>query len=347
MRRGQVSTAIMAVVVAALTLAALPAAAQPNEEFPGPEPEQQLQGFTRSDGTIVLTDASFCSFLLGSLWQEDRVTFLNLLDKTKKQKKARSAAFDPGSDEATISRCTQVIGAFREDDPADDSIVAWARRSPVVPEVLAGLLPDDFVADPPLQAAPVLEAARTSGFGSVVSAPFLIEGETWLVQVDAADCATWSGSLRNARDAAQVIEVADNREYLYNVTPGHYYWDVTAPDCDWSVDLAAIDIGPDPDATPAPRVAVPKLAGEGWNRGRLNESYLTATQARKALVDAGLTAGECVERGLEVEGQGSIDPGRVWAQDPPPGTLLPIGSPVDVTIVSDCDVVLGDRIIPE
>lgn len=339
-----VAVIVSSVIAIALALA-LPAMAQQTEEFPGPT-GSELEGYTRSDGTVVLTDAAFCSFLLGSIWEDDRLTFVDLLDRTKKQKKARAGAFAPGEDEATVSRCAEILDAYRTDAPEDDTLVAWARRSPVVPEALAGLLPDDFVADPLAQAAPVLEAARTTGFGSVISAPFLMEDETWLVQVDAAACPTWSGSLRNARDAEQIIAVDDNREYLYNVAPGHYYWDVTASDCDWSVDLAPVAIGRDPNATPPPRVPVPALAGEGWNRGRPNESYLTATQARQAILDAGLTVGECVEQGLEVEGQGPIDPGRVWAQDPIMGTLLEIGSPVNVTIVSDCDVVLGDRVLP-
>lgn len=344
MRSGKAAV-LTAIVSLGLIIGALPAVAQPTEEFPGPA-DTELPGYTRSDGTIVLTDEAFCAFVLGSLWDGERLTFVSLLDKSKKQQKAKSGAFEPASDEATLTRCAEIIAAFRTDAPADDTLAVWARRSPVLPESLASLLPDDFVADPLALAAPVLDAARTSGFGSVVSAPFLMEQETWLVQVDAVECPMWSGSLHNARDAGQVIAVDDNREYLYNVVPGHYYWDVTASDCDWSVDLAAIPIGPDPDATPLPRVAVPQLAGDRWIPGRLNLSYLTADQARQAILDAGLIVGECVERDAEAEGQGPIAAGRVWAQDPAPGTLLEVGSAVNVTIVNDCDIVLGDRVVP-
>jgi hypothetical protein len=334
---------VAVIVSSAIATAALPAIAQPSEEFPGPS-GSRLEGHTRSDGTVVLTDAAFCSLLLGSIWPDQRLTSIDLLDKTKKQKEARAGAFQPGQDETSVARCAEVISAYRTAAPEDDTLLAWLRRSPVVPESLAGLLPDDYFADPMLQAAPVLDAARTSGYGSLVSAPFLMDAETWLVQVDAADCATWSGSLHNARDAAQVIAVQDNREYLYNVEPGHYYWDVAASDCDWSVDLASVAIGPDPNATPVPRVPVPQLAGEGWSRvyGAENSSYLTATQARQAILDAGLTVGECTEEGTQF-----VDPDRVWAQDPVPGTLLELGSPVNITIGANCDVVLGDRIVAE
>lgn len=334
---GSIFTAAIALV--ALTV---PALAQGQEEFPGPG-GSELPGHTRTDGTIVLTDEAFCSFLLGSLWQDD-LTYVNLLDKSKKQKPARAAAFAPGDDQASIDRCVGIIGAYRIDAPDDDALVVWARRSPVVPEALAGLLPDDFGADPLAQAGPVLDAARTSGFGNQVSAPFLMESDTWLVQVDAVDCPVWSGALHSARDAEQVIAVDDNREYLYNVVPGHYYWDVSASDCDWSVDLAPVAIGPDPNATPVPRVPVPQVAGVDWSRryGADNSSFLTAAQARQAVLDAGLVAGDCTQATTDF-----VPPDLVWAQDPPPGTLLDAGSPVSITIGTDCDVFVGDRVVTE
>jgi hypothetical protein len=292
----------------------------------------------------VLSDEAFCSFLLGSLFGDDKLTFKRLIDRTKQQKPAKAAAFLPGSDEDTVGRCAQIVGAYRSDPTELDGLVPWALRSPVLPQALAGLLPPDFVADPPAIAAPVLEAARTSGFGSVVSGPFEVPGETWLVEVDASACESWTGLLRDARDAASVVEVADNREYLYNVTPGHYYWDVTASDCEWRVDLAPVQIGPDPDATPTPRIPVPKLYGQNWSRSDMNKNgaYLTAPAARQAILDAGLTVGECIEQGTEF-----VRANRVWSQDPLPGTLLEPGSPVAVYIGTDCDIVLGDRILLE
>ena len=72
---------------------AVPASAQSDEAFPAPDGVSQLEGYTRSDGTIVLTDEAFCSFLLGSLWGDDKFTFRSLIDKTKKQKPAKAAAF--------------------------------------------------------------------------------------------------------------------------------------------------------------------------------------------------------------------------------------------------------------
>ena len=345
MRTGKVATLVTGVTMLALVAGALPALAQDREQFPQPGSELPLDGYTRTDGTIVLSDEAFCRYLLGSLWSDDELTFADLIDKSKKQKAARGAAFAPGSDADTLARCADIIGAFRTDPPEDDTVAAWARRSPVVPEALATLLPDDFEARPLAQPDEVGAAARTSGFGDTVSAPFEMDSATWLAEVDAVGCSEWTGTLRNARDASDNIELTGIREYLYNVDPGHYYWEVSAPACDWSIDLVPVGLGPDPDAIS--RVPVPQLFGDGWVQGEANESYLTATQARQALLDAGLVVGTCTEGPLFVAGQGNIGAGRVWGQDPVPGTLLELGSPVDVFIVSDCDIVRGDRVLLE
>ena len=66
MRKGKGSGLLALIITAILMSAALPVAAQPDEEFPAPVGESALEGYTRSDGTIVLTDTAFCSFLLGS-----------------------------------------------------------------------------------------------------------------------------------------------------------------------------------------------------------------------------------------------------------------------------------------
>lgn len=344
MRTTKTAALLAGITLVALVATAMPAMAQEPEQFPQPGSELPLDGYTRTDGIIVLADEAFCRYLLGSLWSGDELTFADLIDRSKKQTTARSAAFEPGDDAETLSRCAQIIGAFRIEPPEDDTLAAWARRSPVVPEALATLLPDDLEARPLAQPDEVGAAARTSGYGDTVSPPFEMDSETWLAEVDAVGCSEWTGTLRNARDASDTIELTGIREYLYNVDPGHYYWQVSAPACDWSIDLVPVELGPDPDATPGPRVAVPTLFGEGWNSRKLNQGYLSAAQARQALLDAGLTVGECVEEPFEVEGQGFISAGRVWGQEPAPGTLLELGSPVDVFIVSDCDIVLGDRV---
>jgi hypothetical protein len=346
-RKGKVVSVVVGVVLGALIVSSLPVVAQEAESFPGPDPEAPLSGYTRTDSTVVLSDESFCRLLLGSIWEDQRLTDVTLLDKTKKQKKARRSAFTPGSDEVTLSSCADVLRAYRTTPPEDDNLVAWARRAPVVPEALAALLPDDFEARPLARPEEVGAAARTSGFGDVVSAPFEMAAETWLAEVDALACDNWSGSLVNARDTSDVTELRGMREHLYGIVPGHYYWDVAASGCDWSVDLVPIELGADPNATPVPKVPAPALAGSGWNQGRANESYLTATQARQALLDAGLIVGQCFEEAREVEGQGQIDGGRVWGQEPIVGTLLEIGSAVDVYATGDCDVIRGERIIPE
>ncbi len=344
MRKSKATVLITSIAAAALLAGSMPAMAQDHEEFPQPGTELPLDGYTRTDGTIVLSDEAFCRHLLGSLWADDRLTYADLIDKTKKQKKAKGAAFQPGSDGDTLARCTDIISAFRAEPPEDDTLAAWARRSPVIPEALAALLPEDFVARPLAQPDEIGDAARTSGFGDTVSAPFEMDSETWLAEVDALGCDDWTGSLRSARHADIAIELNGIREYLYNVDPGHYYWEVSAPGCDWSVDLVPIALGPDPNATPVPRIPVPKLFGEKWSRspGQTNPDYLTAAQARQVLIDAGLVVGQCTE-----QPEGFVGAGRVWGQDPIPGTLVEPGSPVDVFIVSDCDVVLGDRVILE
>ena len=200
MRTRRATALAVAITLAALIAGAMPLAAQEREEFPQPGSELPLDGYTRTDGTIVLRDEAFCRFLLGSLWSGDELTFASLIDRTKKQKTARAAAFEPGSDEETLARCTDIIGAFRNEPPADDTLAAWARRSPVVPEALAGLLPDDLVVRPLAQPDEVGAAARTSGFGDTVSAPFEMASEAWLAEVDAVGCSEWTGTLRDARD---------------------------------------------------------------------------------------------------------------------------------------------------
>ncbi len=344
MRMSKAMTSVASLVMVAILGAAAPAAAQQSEQFPQPGSEVPLDGYTRSDGTIVLGDEAYCRFLMGALWGDQELTFAGLIDQSKKQKRARGAAFQPASDEATLADCAAIIGAFRTDPPEGDTLAGWARRSPVVPESLASLLPDDFEARPLAQPDEVGAAARTSGFGDAISAPFEMDAQTWLAQVDAVGCSTWSGTLRDARDANNSIELSGIRQYLYRIQPGHYYWEVSAPACDWSVDLVPVELGTDPGGTPVPRVPVPKLFGENWSRvyGQTNPGYLTATQARQAILDAGLTVGDCVE-----EESGFVDKGRVWGQDPMPGTLLEEGSPVDVFAVSDCDIVVGNRVVVE
>jgi hypothetical protein len=343
-RVGKASTLVVGIVVGALLVVAVPAIAQDAEEFPHPNGDAPLGGYTRGDGTIVLTDESFCGFLLSSLWGEDELTFAGLIDRTRKQKKARRAAFAPGSDEATLARCAEILSAYRTEAPEDDSIVAWARRAPVVPESLVGLLPDDFVADPLSLPGEVKGAARTSGYGSLVSAPFSVTGGTWLAALDARACVDWSGSLIDARDATNVVELVDDREFLYHVEPGHYYWAVTASECDWSVDLVPVQLGPEPTPTPEPRAVVPQMTGphpDRWDRipGAQNPQWLTAAQAREAVFEAGLVPGDCT-----IGEQWPIAKDRVWQQDPAADSLADFGSAVDVWIGQDCDIYLGERI---
>jgi hypothetical protein len=327
-------------VMALLLGASMATVAQEREEFPLPD-GSQLDGYTRTDGTIVLSDEAYCRFLLGSLWGDQKLTFAALIDRSKKQKQALGAAFAPVTDGETLARCVDAVGAWRNEAPTEDSVAAWARRSPVVPESLSGLLPDDFEARPLAQPDEIGPAARTTGFGDTVSAPFEMDARTWLADVDAVACDDWTGTLRDARDPAHAVELRGIREYLYDLVPGTYYWQVDAPACDWSVDLVPIELGPDPNATPLPRVPVPKLHGQDWwsNEDGANPEYLDVAQARQALLDVGLVPGSCTEGP-----QGLMWGSRVWDQEPEAGTLVEPGSAVDVWAVSDCDVFRGDRV---
>ena len=161
-------------------------------------------------------------------------------------------------------------------------------------------------------------------------------------KLDAVECEAWSGSLRDARDPARAFALEDSREYLYELDGGHYYWDVEASDCAWSVDLAPVVLGPDPTPTPEPRAVVPALHGPEWSRypDAPNVDFLTPALAREAVLAAGLTTGTCHQ-----EQDNKSD--RVWRQDPPAGTLVEFGSPVEVWVERDCDVYLGERVALE
>lgn len=345
-RPGRSLSIALASALAVLVAVALPIAAQ--EEFPGADPERPLSGYTRGDGTIVLDDASYCRYLLTAALGDERLTYVSLLDKSKKQKKARSGAFAAASDEEVLARCEEALAAFRseegteaEAEPAGaDALPGWARRAPVVPQALAALLPSDFVAQPLASADEIGPAARTSGFGDVVSAPFSVTPGPWLAELDASGCDSWSGTLRDARDPERSFELAGTREYLYELEAGHYYWDVSSSACDWSVDLVPVVLGPEPTPTPEPRAVVPALFGPEWNRypDAPNADWLTPALAREGVFAAGLTTGACVLDDSPNRGN------RVWRQEPVAGTLVDFGTPVDVWAGADCDIYLGERV---
>ena len=340
MRTGKLSSIVVVLATAALILTVVPALAQESEEFPAAD-GTPLSGYTRSDGIIVLDDSSFCRHLLGSAFGDRRLTYVELLDRSKKQKKARAAAFQAGDDEAAVNACAAALAAFRAEDAAA-VLPGWAQRAPVVPAALEPLLPEDFVAQPLAQAAEIGAAARTSGRGDLVSAPFSVTPGPWLAALDAVGCDEWSGALRDARDPERAFELADTREYLYELDGGFYYWDVTASDCEWSVDLVPVVLGPEPTPTPEPRAVVPALFGPKWNPypDAENSDHLTAAEAREAVLAAGLTAGECHQEKANRQD-------RVWRQEPIAGTLVEYGSPVDIWVSRDCEVYLGDRVLLE
>lgn len=335
---------IVGLVVGSLLMTSLGATGQETEEFLGPDPDSPLTGYTRSDGTVVLSDESFCRHLLSSALGDQRLTYVDLLDKTKKQKKAKRAAFTAGSDEGAVSRCVEVLTASRTEAPADDTIAAWARAADVVPQAMVGLLPEDFTAEPLAQPDSIGAAARTSGFGDMVSAPFSVAPGPWLAELDASTCATWTGTLRDANDPQNAFPLQDSREYLYELGAGHYYWDVSASDCDWSVDLVPVTLGPAPTPTPQPQAIVPRLYGTGWDRsmGAENPDHLTAPQAREVVFEAGLVPGTC-----HPDTSGARTDHKIWKQDPSAGTLVDFGTTVDIWVGRDCDVYTGERVIIE
>lgn len=325
---------------AVLVAASLAAAQAPEyEQFERPEPQAPVEGFARGDGTLILKDADFCSYLLGSIWGDDELTFAALIDRSKRQRKALKAAFRPLTDEVVLQRCADVLNAFRLAPPEGDTLAAWARSGPVVPEALAGLLPADFLTDPLAEPAPIGDGSRTTGYGDLFSAPFGLTGGTYFAQVNAGTCAAWSGTLRGARDPSLDLGSVDGKGYFYDVPPANYYWDITAPECDWSVDLVAVDLGPEPTATPVPKAVVPRLVGDQWRRNERNPEYLEATTARAAVLAAGLEIGACTHAESP-----PIWPQLVWQQDPAPGTLVEFGSTVDVWIGVDCEILTGERI---
>ena len=333
---------VVGLVATALVVASTGVVAQETEEFLGPDAESPLAGYTRSDGTVVLSDASFCRYILGTVVGDERLTYVDLLDKTKKQKKARKAAFS-ATDEAAVTRCVEVLTASRDAAPEGDTLAAWARAAAVVPESVADLLPEDFAAEPLASPDEIGAAARTSGFGDLVSAPFSVTPGPWLAELDAAACASWDGTLRDARDPEFGFPLQGSREYLYELDAGHYYWDVTASDCDWSVDLVPVVLGPEPTPTPQPQATVPALFTPNWDRmpNAANPGHLTAAEARDAVLAAGLTTGTCH---LDDSGKHGD---RVWQQAPVSGTLVEFGSSVEVWIAVDCDIYEGIRVSTE
>lgn len=334
---------VVGLVAGSLLAASLGVLAQESEEFLVSDGEAPVSGYTRSDGTIVLTDESFCRYLLGSALGDRKLTYVDLLDKTKKQKKARNAGFDAGSDEAAVTSCVEVLTASRTEAPEDDTLAAWARAAAVVPEAYAGLLPEDFVAQPLAQPDQVGDAARTSGFGDLISAPFSVTPGPWLAELDASACERWEGTLRDARDPGVAFPLQDSREYLYELAAGHYYWDVSAADCDWSVDLVPVQLGPEPTSTPEPQAVVPQLFGPNWVRSMNapNPDHLTPAQAREAVFAAGLTTGVCTIDDSAKRGD------RIWRQEPIAGSLVDFGTPVDVWVARDCDIYEGTRVLVE
>ena len=178
----------------------------------------------------------------------------------------------------------------------DDAIPAWARESAVLPETLARFLPADAttaLATPPEPT----DGSRTDGFGSRRSAPFTLFGGSYYIEPSTEGCEAWSGVIRQADAPDTVLATVDGPTNLYDIALGTWFWDVTASDCDWSVDISPVVIV---EATPTPRpmATVPQLVGvDAWNTAdeSQNEDWLTVEAAKAALDEAGLVVGACTE----------------------------------------------------
>jgi hypothetical protein len=321
----------LAIVTLAIIVTAVPVSAQGTSELERPDIGDTLTGTTRGDGVVVLADPDWCSYLFGALWGTDELTFSRLIDRSPKQRKARKGAFAPVTDAATLERCAAVLAAYRVAAPPDDPLPSWARGGPVVPDAVASVLVPDLATDPLATPPPIGDGARTSGFGSLRSAPFGLPGGVFYAAVDAGTCPGWSGTLRGARNPAQLAGEVSATTYLYGVAPGFYFWDVQAPDCDWSVDLVPVDMGPEPTPTPGPTptpvptVEVPSVIGP-------DPSY-----PLKAFTAAGLVLGTCTE-----VDRPPYAPGSILEQSPKGGTIVEVGSAVDVVVRSPgCDLVTG------
>ena len=101
MRSPTTAGVVVAILALALAVAAFPALAQEEEGptateggFERPSVGVPVEGDERDDGTIVLANQDFCSYLMSEIWGTDKLTYRDLIDRTKKQKKARAAAFE-------------------------------------------------------------------------------------------------------------------------------------------------------------------------------------------------------------------------------------------------------------
>jgi hypothetical protein len=327
---GTLSLALSAALAVAL---AVPVVAQEYEEYERPPIEDPVRGYQRADGITVLDDTSFCSYLLGAIWGDERLTFRGLINRSRQQRPAKRAAFRPVADEPTLERCVEVLNAFRGGTGDEDRLPAWAREQPVVPEALVLLLPADPGSAPLAEPPPIGDGARTSGFGSRVSAPFVLWGGNYYVEPDTAGCETWTGAIRGLADPSVVAATVDGATNLYDVAMGNYYWDVVASECEWSVDLVTVEPVPDPTPTPRPMATVPRLVGSSnYVQGGENPEWLTAEQAREAIDAAGLVVGSCTEAFRFI-----FPPGRIMEQDPPAGAVVEPGSAVDLVVRSGSD----------
>ena len=319
--------------------AAEPTAAPPTgaslAEFERPSVGASVGGSSRGDGTIVLQDADYCSYLLSEIWGERKLTFRGLIDRSVKQKKAKRAAFAPFSDEATLTRCAEILDAFRDEAPEGDTLPPWAREAPVVPAALEVLLPADVTADPLAEPAEIGDGARTIGFGDARTAPFILWGGAYFVEVADRACDSWSGAIRSTTDPTVVAASVDATTYVYGVPTGNYFWDVTAPGCDWSVDLVVFEIPPDPTPTPTPKAVVPALVGGAVNEGTDNPDFLTLQAAAVELEEAGLKVNSC-----QIIRHRILPEGRVVTQVPSPGALVEPGSAIAVSVrwPADCTI---------
>jgi hypothetical protein len=322
-----VSSAAVVSLLAAIAFAASVAGQPPEEEFERPFIDAPVTGYERSDDVVVLDDESFCSHLLGMIWADRELTFRDLINRSRGQRPAKRAAFAPVSDDATLASCVSALNAFREQASSGDRVADWAREHVVIPEAFAALLPADPATDPLAAPPPPGDGARIGGFGSRTSAPFALFAGDYYIEPDTGSCSSWFATIRRLDDRSELATVSEPTN-LYDVTLANYFWDVTADDCDWSIDITAVAPVPDPTPSPRPMATVPLLV-ERPGQFDPDDPPLTTEEAREAILEAGLVVGTCAE-----EFAVAVPGGYVMSQDPVAGTVVELGSAVNVVLRS-------------
>ena len=322
-------------VFAVVAIAGSVVAQPPEEEFDRPFLDEPVTGYERSDDIVVLDDRSFCSHLLGIDLGRTRADVPRPHQPHAPAEAGQARGVRAGlrrGDARCVRQRAQRVPRGAVDRRRGRRLGPRARRHP------GGL-----------RGAPA--GGRRDRPARHAASPGRWRAHRGLREPRPArrsrcSTATTTSSPTRApaargppRSAASMTPPSSrpcpSPRTSTTSSSANYFWDVTADDCDWSVDITAVAPIPDPTPTPRPMATVPQLAGPGpWVAQQENPEYLTVEQAREALDAAGLRVGACEHVSLRVEA-----PRRVVGQDPAPGTQVPPGSEVNVVVREEgCDV---------